>query len=46
MLSVTANYLSQSVKQVSGKNALSFIAERLASEAKSLIQYTNFVLPK
>jgi AraC family transcriptional activator of pobA len=42
MLSVTANYLSQSIKQVSGKNALTFIAERLAAEAKSLIQYTNF----
>jgi len=42
MLSITANYLSQSVKQVSGKNALSFIAERLATEARSLIQYTSF----
>jgi AraC family transcriptional activator of pobA len=42
MLSVTANYLSQSVKQMSGKNALLFIAERLASEAKSLLQYTDF----
>jgi AraC family transcriptional activator of pobA len=42
MLSVTANYLSQSVKQVSGKNALAFIAERVAAEAKSLIQYTGF----
>lgn len=42
MLSVTANYLSQSVKQVSGKNALAFIADRLASEAKSLIRYTDF----
>ncbi len=42
MLSVTANYLSQSVKQVSGKNALTFIAGRMATEAKSLIQYTDF----
>jgi len=42
MLSVTANYLSQSVKSVSGKNALTFIAERLATEARSLIQYTDF----
>jgi AraC family transcriptional regulator, transcriptional activator of pobA len=41
MLSVTANYLSQSVKQVSGKNALAFISERLAGEAKSLILYTD-----
>ena len=31
-----------SVKQISGKNALAFIAERLAAEAKSLIQYTDF----
>jgi AraC-like DNA-binding protein len=42
LLSVTANYLSQSVKHVSGKNALTFIAGRLATEAKSLIQYTDF----
>jgi len=42
MLSVTANYLSQSIKQVSGKNALTFIAERVAAEARSLIQYTGF----
>ena len=41
MLSVTANYLSQSVKQISGKNALSFIAGRLATEAQSLIRYTD-----
>lgn len=42
LLSVTANYLSQSVKHVSGKNALTFIAERLATEARSLMQYTDF----
>lgn len=42
MLSVTANYLSQSVKQVSGRNALGFISERLAGEAKSLIRQTDF----
>lgn len=42
LLAVSANYLSQSVKQVSGRNALSFIAERLATEAKSLVQYTDF----
>ncbi len=41
-LSVTANYLSQSVKQVSGRNALTFITERLTTEAKSLILYTHF----
>ena len=42
LLAVTSNYLSQSVKQVSGKNALTFIADRLATEARSLIQYTDF----
>ncbi|MFB6456295.1 helix-turn-helix domain-containing protein [Chitinophaga sp. Hz27] len=41
MLSVTSNHLSQVVKSVSGKNALSFISGRLASEAKSLLLYTN-----
>jgi AraC family transcriptional activator of pobA len=41
MLAVTANYLSQCVKQVSGKNALTFIAARLAAEAGALIQYTD-----
>jgi AraC-like DNA-binding protein len=41
MLNVTANYLSQSVKSVSGKNALSYINERLLDEAKSIIQYTD-----
>ncbi|MHA4809971.1 helix-turn-helix domain-containing protein [Flavitalea flava] len=42
LLSVTANYLSQSVKSISGKNALSFITERVILEAKSLIRYTDF----
>jgi AraC-like DNA-binding protein len=42
LLSVTPNYLSQSVKQASGKKALAFIAERLAAESRSLIQYTDF----
>lgn len=42
LLAVTANYLSQTVKQVSGKNALTFIADRLVTEARSLIQYTDF----
>lgn len=41
LLAVTPNYLSQSVKEVSGKNALSYIVERLLSESKSLILYTN-----
>jgi AraC family transcriptional activator of pobA len=42
LLFVTSNHLSQSVKLASGKNALSFINERIMTEAKSLIQYTDF----
>jgi AraC family transcriptional activator of pobA len=42
IMSVSANHLSQSVKLASGKNALTFIAERLTIEARSLIQYTDF----
>jgi AraC-like DNA-binding protein len=41
MLHVTANYLSQSVKSASGKNALSYINDRLLDEAKSIIQFTD-----
>lgn len=42
LLSVTANHLSQSIKLASGKNALAHINERLLSEAKSLISFTDF----
>lgn len=42
LLFVTPNHLSQSVKEVSGKNALSFINERIMSEARSLIHFTQF----
>lgn len=42
LLSVTANHLSQSIKAVSGRNALSYITERLVEEAKSLVKYTDF----
>ncbi|MDP2207553.1 MAG: AraC family transcriptional regulator [Bacteroidota bacterium] len=42
LLFVTPNHLSQSVKSASDKNALSFINERLMSEAKSLIQFTEY----
>lgn len=41
LLNVTPNHLSHSVKSASHKNALSFINDRLLSEAKSLIHYTN-----
>lgn len=46
LLSVTANYLSQSIKQVSGRNALSFITERVATEAKSLVRYTDMEISR
>lgn len=42
LLSVTPNHLSQTIKAVSGKNALSYISERLVREAKSLLLYTDF----
>ena len=42
LLFVTPNHLSQTIKSVTNKNALSFINDRIMSEAKSLIQYTEF----
>jgi AraC-like DNA-binding protein len=42
LLHVTPNHLSQSVKYASNKNALSYVNDRLLSEAKSLIQFTDF----
>jgi AraC family transcriptional regulator, transcriptional activator of pobA len=42
LLFITPNHLSQSVKAASGKNALAFINERIITEAKSLILYTEF----
>jgi AraC family transcriptional regulator, transcriptional activator of pobA len=42
LLFITPNHLSQMVKAASGKNALTFINERIMTEAKSLIQYTDF----
>jgi AraC family transcriptional activator of pobA len=41
LLFVTPNHLSQSIKSAAGKNALSYINERIISEAKSMIQYTG-----
>jgi AraC family transcriptional regulator, transcriptional activator of pobA len=41
LLAVTPNHLSQSIKFASGKNALSFINERIMTEAKSMIQFSN-----
>jgi AraC family transcriptional regulator, transcriptional activator of pobA len=42
LLSVSSNHLSKSIKLASGKNALSFINERIMTEAKTMIQYSNF----
>jgi AraC-like DNA-binding protein len=42
IMNVTSNHLSQSVKLVSGRNALSYINERLLTESKSLIRFTEF----
>jgi AraC family transcriptional regulator, transcriptional activator of pobA len=42
LLAVTPNHLSQTVKAVTGKNALAFIVERVIAESKSLILYTDF----
>jgi AraC family transcriptional regulator, transcriptional activator of pobA len=42
LLFITPNHLSQSIKAASGKNALTFINERIVTEAKSLILYTDF----
>lgn len=44
LLNVSANHLSQSIKQASGKNALSFINERVITEAKSLIKYADYTI--
>ena len=42
LLFVTPNHLSQTIKSVANKNALSFINDRLLSEAKSLIKHTTY----
>lgn len=41
LMHITPKHLSQFVKQASGKNALTFINDRLMAEAKTLIQYTQ-----
>ena len=42
LLNVTPNHLSQCVKSATDKNALAFINERLLTESKSLIRFTDF----
>lgn len=41
-LSVHVNYLNRSVKEVTGKPTSVHIAERIAAEAKALLQYTEW----
>ncbi len=41
LMNVSPKHLSQVVRQASGKNALSFINERLLAEAKTLIRFTT-----
>jgi AraC-like DNA-binding protein len=41
MLSISPKHLSRSIKSASGKKALAFINDRVISEAKSLILYTD-----
>lgn len=41
-LSVHVNYLNRSVKEITGKPISVHIAERIATEAKALLQHTNW----
>jgi AraC-like DNA-binding protein len=41
-LSVHINYLNSAVKEVTGKTTTTHIAERIISEAKALLQYTDW----
>lgn len=41
-LSVHTNYLNRAVKEVTGKPTTSHITERIISEAKALLQHTNW----
>lgn len=41
-LSVHVNYLNKSVKEVTGKPTSTHISERIASEAKALLQHTDW----
>jgi AraC-like DNA-binding protein len=41
-LSVHVNYLNRSVKEVTGKSTSVLIAERIAAEAKALLQHSHW----
>jgi AraC-like DNA-binding protein len=42
MLSIHVNYLNRSIKEVTGKPTSVHIAERVAAEAKALLQHTSW----
>lgn len=42
ILSVHVNYLNRAVKEITGKSTTTHITERIVSEAKLLLQYTNW----
>lgn len=41
-LNVHANYLNRSVKEVTGKSTTTHISERIITEAKALLQHTDW----
>src|SRR5204863_8529399 len=41
-LSVHVNYLNSSVKEVTGKTTTALISDRIISEAKALLQHTDW----
>ncbi|RZM05180.1 MAG: AraC family transcriptional regulator, partial [Pedobacter sp.] len=41
-LGVHANYLNRSIKEVTGKTTTAHISERLVSEAKAILQHTDW----
>ena len=43
-LSVHVNHLNRSVKEVTGKSTTAHIAERIITEAKALLQHTNWTI--
>lgn len=43
-LSVHVNYLNRAVKEITGKSTTTHIAERIITEAKALLQHTNWTI--
>jgi len=43
-LSVHVNHLNRSIKEVTGKSTTTHIAERIVSEAKALLQHTDWTI--